>query len=71
MPPEDRLGLAQLSYLRALAEARARPTARASWRRVLTAARNLAEAKRRIDTGGTLPSASRRAPARRPGDGGG
>jgi len=44
MLPEQRLVVARLSYQRALSGARRSPT-RASWRRLLTAARNLAAAE--------------------------
>lgn len=44
MLPAQRLALARLSYQRALVTARRSPT-RASWRRLLTAVRNIAAAQ--------------------------
>src|SRR5690349_15741118 len=45
MRPHERLELARASYVRAINRARGGPTP-ASWRRVLAAARNLAQARR-------------------------
>ncbi len=73
MLPEERVIVARLSYLRALAAARRR-SSRASWRRLLTAARNLAwarqdrEKRTRPATGrpeaGRPPAATEPRPAR-------
>lgn len=67
MRVRERLGLAQLAYLRAVAWARAEPTP-ASWRRLMTAANNLrgAQRDRQRELGGRSPGEGRRAPPFRP-----
>jgi hypothetical protein len=52
MRPDERLGLARLSYVRAVAAAREQTT-RASWMRLLTASRNLKSATQDREKGGT------------------
>lgn len=59
MLPEERLGLACLSYQRALVAARRSAPSSTSWRRLLTAARNVAEARRdRERSGGRARAAA-------------
>jgi hypothetical protein len=56
---DERVALARLAYIRAVAQVRAKPT-QASWARLLTAARNLEHATRALAR--TTP-----APSQRPG----
>jgi hypothetical protein len=70
MLPEERLVVARLSYQRALASARVRSSP-ASWRALLTASRNLSQARRDRErlggrAGGRPAPSPRSAPSRRP-----
>jgi hypothetical protein len=56
MSPDERVRVARLSYLRAVAAARARSSAY-TWRRLLTAARNVHAAVRDRDRSSAGPSA--------------